>query len=185
MHRLIEDLLDITRLDGNGLPMTREQVDVAAIVADACDMLRGLAEEKGVSLHRSLTEGLPPIFADRERMLQVLSNVLGNAIKFTPASGEVVVSAALEHRSVKFAIRDNGPGIAPDDLARVWKPFWQGSRSGQRGAGLGLAIAKRIVQAHGGRIAVESELGRGSTFTFTVPLPEPPAVDERPDGSAP
>jgi signal transduction histidine kinase len=178
MNRLIEDLLDITRLDGGNLPMRPRRVDASALVTDACDMLRALADEKGVSLRREVGPELPPVCADRERVLQVLSNILGNAIKFTPRPGIVTIATAVDGSDVRFTVADTGPGIPAADLPKVFNRFWQGGRDTRQGAGLGLAIAKRIVQAHGGRIGVESVLGAGSTFYFTLPLGRPMSADE-------
>jgi len=178
MHRLIEDLLDITRLEGGRLPMTRRSIDVAPLATDACDMLRALAEHKGITLRREVAAEIPPIHADRERMLQVLSNLLGNAIKFTPQGGIVALSVGLDGAAgVRFVVADNGPGIAAKDLPKLFNRFWQGSSNRRKGTGLGLAIAKGIVQAHGGRIGVDSELGTGSSFYFTVPGPPGPVAD--------
>jgi signal transduction histidine kinase len=177
MNRLIEDLLDITRLDGGNLPMEPRRIEVPALVGDACDLLRAIADEKGVTLRREVGSDLPAVHADRDRLLQVLSNILGNAIKFTPAPGLVTVSAALDGADLRMSVSDTGPGIPPGDLPKVFNRFWQGERSTRQGAGLGLAIAKRIVQAHGGRIGVDSVVGAGSTFYFTVPA-SPGSADE-------
>jgi signal transduction histidine kinase len=107
---------------------------------------------------------------DRDRILQVLSNLIGNAIKFTPADGRIRVSLRPEEESVRFSVSDTGPGIEPEHLTQLFQPFWQARRGGSDGAGLGLAIAKGIVEAHGGRIWAESTAGRGTTFSFTLPL---------------
>jgi signal transduction histidine kinase len=111
----------------------------------------------------------PPVRADRDRVLQVFSNLVGNALKFTPPGGVVTVGAAPEEGAVRFWVRDTGPGIAPEDVERLWDPFWQAdgpARSG--GAGLGLAITRGLVEAHGGRVWVESQPGAGTTFGFTL-----------------
>lgn len=179
MNRLISDLLDITRLDRNALPMSPRRLDVQSLVSDACDMIRTLAEAKQIALCRDLPEGLPPLFADRERLLQVLSNLLDNAIKFTPPGGEVTASVRCQAETMRFCIIDNGPGIPADDLPKVFNRFWQGGSDSRRGAGLGLAIAKRIVQTHGGRISVESDFGSGSTFSFSLPVRTEHIVDEQ------
>ncbi len=171
MRRLIEDLLDITRLDGGGLPMNPRTVDVPTLLDDACDHLRAIAEEKRITLLKEANDDLPAIEGDRERLLQVLSNLVGNALKFTPVDGQVTIAATRVDDEMIFRITDNGPGIPPEDLSKVFNRYWQGGREVRQGAGLGLAIARRIVLAHHGRITVESVVGAGSTFIFTIPLP--------------
>jgi signal transduction histidine kinase len=169
MNRLIEELLDITKLESNTLPISRTTVGVQSLIADTYDMMRPIAEEKGVSLERELGPETARLFADRERMLQVLSNLVGNAVKFTSPGGRVMLAA--QHRAglVRFSVEDTGPGIAADDLSRVFDRYWQGGRESRQGAGLGLAIAKGIVHAHGGEIGVDSVLGKGSTFWANIP----------------
>ena len=108
--------------------------------------------------------------ADTARLLQVLSNLVGNAIKFTPRGGVITVRIEPLGDEVRFAVRDTGPGIAPDQVPHIFGRFWQANRKDRRGIGLGLAIAKGIVEVHGGRIWVESTLGAGSTFYFTIPV---------------
>jgi len=110
------------------------------------------------------------VFADRERVLQVLANLAGNAVKFTPAGGRVEIAAARAGDEVRVAVRDTGPGIAADDLPCVFDRFWQARSTRRAGAGLGLAIAKGIVEAHGGTVSAESTPGAGSTFAFTLPV---------------
>jgi signal transduction histidine kinase len=116
------------------------------------------------------------VSADRDRVLQVLSNLLGNALKFTAGGGTVTVSVHLEEGAIRFAIGDTGPGIASENLDRIFDRFWKDESAGRRGTGLGLFIVRGIVEAHGGGVWVESELGRGSTFFFTLP-----AATEAPD----
>jgi signal transduction histidine kinase len=139
-------------------------------VEETLDLLRPLAVERGLELSSRLQPGLPQVWADRDRILQVLSNLIGNALKFTRQGG-VTVEVALgdNPREVLFSVHDTGPGISADGLDHLFDRFWQQSRSDRRGAGLGLAIARGIVTAHGGQIWVESRLGEGSVFYFTVP----------------
>ena len=127
------------------------------------------AQAGQVHLGLEVPGALPPVLADRDRLLQVFSNLLGNALKFTPAGGEIRVGARVEDEQVLFYVRDTGPGIPTELLAHIFDRFWQANRTDRRGAGLGLSIARGIVEAHGGRLQVESEPGRGSTFSFTVP----------------
>jgi signal transduction histidine kinase len=119
------------------------------------------------------------IRADQERVLQVLSNLVGNALKFTPEGGLVTLSAERDATMVRFAVVDSGPGIPREDLARVFDRFWRKETPGKKGTGLGLFIAKGIIEAHGGRIWVESDTGRGASFYFTIPLVDP-LPDEAP-----
>lgn len=170
MKTLVSDLLDATRLEADGLPMTRATLATAALLRDTCDALRTLAEQRGVTLRPAPADDLPPLLADRDRLLQVLCNLAGNAIKFSPPGGVVTVAADADRAGVRFEVRDQGPGIAPEDLPHVFDRFWQGGRDRRHGAGLGLAIARRIVQGHGGTIGVDSRPGEGSTFHFTLPL---------------
>jgi signal transduction histidine kinase len=129
-----------------------------------------VAAASALHLESEIPEALPRVLVDPARIQQVLSNLVGNAIKFTPRDGRVTVRVELDADGVRVAVVDTGPGIAPEQLPHIFGRFWQGKRSDRRGLGLGLAIAKAIVEAHGGRIWVESTVGEGSTFYFTVRL---------------
>jgi signal transduction histidine kinase len=113
---------------------------------------------------------MPPVYADRHRVLQVLSNLIGNAMKFTPAGGMITYRAEQQRTEVLFTVADNGPGIPKENLGDIFNPYWQAKRTARLGAGLGLPIAKGIVESHGGRIWVESEPGKGTKFFFTLPV---------------
>ena len=113
---------------------------------------------------------LPPVRGDAARVLQVFSNLVGNAVKFTPEGGVITLSAARADNRIYCTIADTGPGIPPEDLPRIFGKFWQSKRGDKRGVGLGLAIARGIVEAHGGTINVRSEMGRGSVFSFSLPV---------------
>lgn len=169
MSRLIEDLLDVARLEAGRLRIEPCPLRPDAVVADCIAAQRAIAEDASLELVVDVARDLPEIVADRDRVQQVLENLVGNAIKFTPAGGSVTVGAAQREHEVTFWVSDSGPGIPPEDLPLVFDRYWQASPKSQVGAGLGLAIAKDIVAAHGGRIWVESTLGQGSTFAFTVP----------------
>jgi signal transduction histidine kinase len=134
------------------------------------DALRPLADAKRIDLSAECPEGMPPVLADRERLLQVFANLGGNALKFTPAGGRVTIRVAAVGDVARFVVLDTGPGIAPEHLPRVFDRYWQDGGTAASGHGLGLAIAKGIVEAHGGRVGVTSTLGSGSAFSFSVPL---------------
>jgi signal transduction histidine kinase len=170
MDSLIRDLLDVNRLDGGKLVISPVPVDPSELLADSLQTLRPLVEEKVISLDLQVDSALPKVMADRERIQQALSNLVGNAIKFSPAGSKIVVAARGETEDVVFSVVDTGKGIAAEQLPRVFDRYWQSSRTDRQGAGLGLAIAKGIVEAHGGRIWIESEPGQGTAASFSLPL---------------
>lgn len=174
MSRLIADLLDVTRLEGSKrLPIEPETVNAAELLQEAQELFRAQATVASVTMEYHAGEPLPPVHADRHRVMQVLSNLIGNSLKFTPPAGRITVSATLRDDEVLFAIADTGPGIPREHLSDIFSPYWQAKRTERLGAGLGLPIAKGIVEAHGGKIWVESEQGRGTQFYFTLPLHTP------------
>jgi len=169
MDRLIEDLLDVTRIDAGRLPIEPEPHSAAALVAEAVELLRPVALERSQILEVSVAENLPAVHADRSRVLQVLSNLVGNAVKFSPEGGRITLNCVAAGAEVRFSIADSGPGIPEEHLPRIFDRFWQARHVRRGGAGLGLSIARGIVEAHGGRIWVESSPGAGATFHFTLP----------------
>ena len=171
MERLIRDLLEIRRIEGGRLVLDPRPQPTHGLVEDALAAMSPLADEQGITLVARLDGDVPDaVLADPDRVRQVFSNFIGNALKFTPAGGTITVSAAAAGAEVVFAVEDTGPGIAPEDLPHVFDRFWQARRQGSHGLGLGLAIARGLVEAHGGRVDVESEAGRGSRFLFTLPV---------------
>jgi signal transduction histidine kinase len=171
MRALIEDLLDVTRLDGGKrLPIEPEPLEVEALTSEAYELFKAQAAASSITLQLSADENLPPVYADRHRVLQVLSNLIGNAMKFTPPGGLVTVRAERRGDEVLFTVADTGPGIPAEHLGDIFNPYWQAKRTARMGAGLGLPIARGIVESHGGRIWVESEPGAGTKFSFTLPL---------------
>lgn len=170
MNRLVKDLLDVARFDGGAFRFDRDAVPVDLVLAEVVETLRSAAHEAGVELYTEGERGLPPVLADHDRLLQVLDNLVENALKFTPRGGRVTVGARCEGGAIMFSVTDSGIGIAPEHLPRVFDRFWQAQRTAGRGSGLGLAIAKSLVEALGGNIWVESTPGRGSQFSFTVPI---------------
>jgi signal transduction histidine kinase len=169
MDGLIEDLLEVTRTDRGTLAMRVEEHGVDALLGEAAGMLRPLVEAAGLTLHVHAPAVETSVLADDGRVLQVISNLVGNAVKFTPAPGAVHLAAHVDGDECRIEVRDTGPGIPPDQLPHLFGAFWQARHADRRGLGLGLAIARGIVEAHGGRIWVESEVGRGTTFTFSLP----------------
>jgi PAS domain S-box-containing protein len=171
MDALIRDLLDVNRLDAGKLGIEAVPVDPSVLLTDALQTLRPLVEEKGIRLDLQIETGLPKVLADRDRIQQALSNLVGNAIKFSPGGSKIVVVARRqENDGVMISVLDSGKGIPPDQLPRVFDRYWQSSRTDREGAGLGLAIAKGIVETHGGRIWIVSKPGEGTTASFTLPL---------------
>jgi signal transduction histidine kinase len=170
MNRLVSDLLDVTRLETGHLALDTETVAATALLSEAVEGMRLVAAERQITVSvLPGGEGLR-VNADRGRIGQVLGNLLGNALKFTPPGGRVDLRVKRAGGDVAFEVVDSGPGIAREDQRHLFERFWQARKSDGRGVGLGLAIAKGIVEAHGGRIWVESEPGRGSRFAFTLPL---------------
>jgi PAS domain S-box-containing protein len=169
MNRLIQDLLDVAVMESGQLTIEGAQLAARDLIVGAVDMQRPLASSSSLELRVDVDRDLPDIWGDRDRLLQVFENLIGNAIKFTNAGGRITVGAASRDHEVIFRVADTGAGIAPENLPHVFDRFWQASSAGRLGAGLGLPITKGIVEAHGGRIWVESEAGSGSTFFFTIP----------------
>ncbi len=171
MNRLIADLLDVTRLEGGKrLPIQPAPLDPSELLREAEELFRSQAGAASISIDCDPVESLPLVYADRHRVMQVMSNLMGNALKFTPGGGSIIVRATPKGGVVVFSISDTGSGIPKENLNDIFSPYWQAKRAERLGAGLGLAIAKGIVEAHGGRIWVESEPGRGTDFYFTLPV---------------
>jgi PAS domain S-box-containing protein len=172
MEHIILDLLDISRIETGRLAIETGDHDGAGILAEAIDMFADLAAEKQIHLQSAAEPLRAPIRCDRDRAMQVLSNLIGNAIKFTGSGGQVAIGGAPEGAHAVFFVRDGGPGIHAEDLPHVFDRYWQAKGTGaqKKGLGLGLAIAKGIVEAHGGRIWADSVAGRGTTFFFSLPL---------------
>ncbi|WP_027085628.1 hybrid sensor histidine kinase/response regulator [Cohnella panacarvi] len=182
MSNLINDILDLSRLKHRGILLEVKPVDVRAVISSQQEIFRNYIGDKPVSLKFEWPESLPDALADESRLLQIVYNVVGNAIKFTPA-GEVSVTAMFEGRMIRIAVADTGIGIEADKLEAIFQSFEQVGTSVAReygGTGLGLGIARRLVELHGGTIAVESELGKGSVFSFTIPASDGRSSVRRP-----
>jgi len=176
MNRLIRDLLDFAAIQAGHLSVSSHPRDVGMLIREILDSLEPLAAGKSIKLIDGGAEesGLQ-ISCDHDRVIQLFSNVVGNAVKFTPEGGMVTLRAEPDGSMVKFAVADTGPGISTDELPYVFDRYYQARRRNRDGIGLGLSIARGIVEAHGGRIWVESPTGPsggGSTFFFTLPAPQ-------------
>lgn len=169
MEYLIKTMLDVATMEAGKFSVTTAPCSVEDVLRETVDMFASLFASKQVRLDGQPKAAGLMIHADRERVLQVLSNLLGNALKFTPPGGEVRISIEPRREMVRFTVSDTGPGISAENVPRLFERFWKDETPGGKGTGLGLFIAKGIVEAHGGRISVESELGRGSRFHFTIP----------------
>lgn len=170
LERMMRDLLDMTRLETGAVPPRLEIADPGELVSTAVAGIAPQAEGKGVMVTSRIPAGLPQVRADRGQIVRVLLNLLNNAVRHTASGGEVSVTAQAEGERIRFRVSDTGTGIPPEYLPRIFERFVQVPGATRGGAGLGLSIAQTIIKAHGGEITAESELGKGSTFAFTLPL---------------
>ncbi len=168
MDALIQDLLDVTRLESGKLHLHQQSCDVRDVVQRAVDTLSPLAAEHAIDVIIDIDDEVPSLWIDPDRMLQVFSNLIGNAIKFSLAKSAVIVAASVTSRAVSITVRDEGSGIPADELPFVFDRFWQSKRTNRSGAGLGLAIARGIVIAHGGNIAIDSAVGAGTSVCIEL-----------------
>jgi len=169
---LIDDLFQIAQLDAGGLPLERENSSLADLISDTLESFSELASRQGVALSGKADPSVDPVFMDTMQIGRVLNNLVTNALRHTPRGGSIVVQAQRAGAGVEVSVSDTGEGIAPEDLPQVFESFYRGEKSRSRttgGAGLGLAIARGLVYAHGGEISARSAPGRGSVFTFTLP----------------
>ncbi len=169
MEKLIEHLLQVKRLEAGQYPLHRQPEPIGEIITEVVDLYAPQAADQSITLQAVLEAALPAVDVDRTRVVQVLSNLVGNALKFTPAGGRITIEAVRSEAEMIVRVRDTGRGITPEELPHVFDRFWQSKHHGIAGAGLGLAIARGLVEAHGGRIRVESELDVGTTFSFSLP----------------
>jgi signal transduction histidine kinase len=170
MSRLVQDLLDVVSIEAGKLRIVLAEYDVCRTISDIVESFVPLASAKAIAITVKLVEDSVPARFDRYRIEQVLANLLSNALRYTAQGGRVAVSVERKDEDVRFVVEDSGSGIAADRLPCIFEMFSRGGRFEGKGLGLGLYIARRIVEAHGGRIWAESQLGRGSTFFFTLPL---------------
>jgi PAS domain S-box-containing protein len=178
MERLIEDMLDVSRMEAGKLHVDPTRNSARELLEEAFDAQKVLAEQAGVALSLDIPSDVVDVWADHNRIAQVLENLIGNALKFTSRDGRITIGAAFRGHEVEMYVTDTGVGMTSDAAQHVFDRFWQARRTDRRGAGLGLAIAKGLVEAHGGRIWVESEVGRGTTVRFTLPIAVPAPAPE-------
>ena len=182
LTQMVEELLELSRIESGEVPLRLTPTSISDLIIDSLDRLGPQAERKDIEIDVQITDRLPVISADAERMQRVMTNLLHNAIKFTPEGGSIQVAARLSdgarsQAEVIVSVRDSGVGIAADDLPRIFERFYKSDRARTRsrgGTGLGLAIARHLVEAHGGRIWAKSKEGKGSTFYFTLPVTQRP-----------
>jgi signal transduction histidine kinase len=170
MNRLLCDLLDVVSIDAGKLSCALAPSDPRAVVEEAIETFRGAAADKVIDLRHEVATGLPPAALDHERILQVFANLLSNALRFTPRGGSIVIRAVRSAEAIEFSVEDDGIGIGAEAQEAVFERFWQGGPADRRGTGLGLYICRNLVEAHGGRIWVDSTAGQGCTFRFTIPV---------------
>jgi len=172
---LINDVLDVSKVEARKLDLKQGKLNLSEVASDVVSTLKPLIDDRGHALTISVSQDLPEVFADKSRLMQVLFNLLSNAIKFTPAGGKIELTARVSDGMCEVAVADNGIGIKKEMQSWIFEPFTQikDSRGGRKeGTGLGLTLAKRLVEMGGGEMWLESEYGKGSKFTFTVPLAE-------------
>jgi signal transduction histidine kinase len=176
MNRLVGDLLDVVSIEAGRLAVIPETEDARELLREIVDAFQTNASAKKISLRTEVKSGTLLARYDRERILQVLANLVGNAVKFTPEGGRIDLFAEADADQIRFGVRDTGPGIPSDRLLTVFDRYWQHAKDRHGGLGLGLYIARCIVDAHGGKIWAESLPGEGSTFYFTLPAASSPAA---------
>jgi two-component system phosphate regulon sensor histidine kinase PhoR len=171
LTQMVQEVLELTRIESGRVPLELKTIDPCEFLDSSIERMKLQAERAGLTLRLECTPDLPAVRADSGRMMQVFVNLIHNAIKFTQPGGEIIVSASPQEKEVVFSVKDTGVGIASEDLTRIFERFYKADRSRSGGGtGLGLSIARHMVEAHGGRIWVESELNVGSTFYFTLPM---------------
>lgn len=169
IQRLVSDLLDFGKVEAGKLQITKDLASPLEIVSRATETMGARADEKDISIRVHLDEDLPVLECDKDRIVQVLWNLLGNAIKFSPVHSAVTLTVKRIRSGIQFSVADEGPGIREEDLPKVFRQFWQARENAALGSGLGLSIAKGIIDVHSGHIWVESRPGHGATFSFTLP----------------
>ena len=172
MERLIHDLLDVTKAEQGKLSIRHDPTDPGAIAREVVASQEPIAASRQIAFETSVADDLPLVRGDGDRLAQALTNLIGNALKFTPAGGVVRLAVAQRDGKVHFEVSDTGPGISPSDLPHLFEPFWQAKKTAHMGAGLGLKITRAIVEAHDGSIEVTNPAGGGACFRFELPALE-------------
>ena len=173
LGRLVDQLLTVGQMEAGSMVANRHELEMLPMVQYASDQMMAMAEKKQQQLITDFSPKLPTVFGDREKLQAALVNLVGNAVKYTPAGGEITVRSSVDESFVRVEVQDNGPGIAKDEQHKVFDKFFRGSNavdSDERGNGLGLAFTREVVRMHGGDIDLQSELGEGSTFTMRLPI---------------
>jgi signal transduction histidine kinase len=173
LGRLVDQLLTVSQMEAGSMIVNRHELELLPMLEYSADQLRAQAEQKQIALTTKLSAKLPTIFGDRDKLQAALVNLVGNAVKYTPDGGEVVLRCSADDRWIRIDVRDNGPGIPEDEHEKVFEKFFRGAatqESDHRGNGLGLAFAREIARLHGGDIGLQSVIGEGSTFTMTLPV---------------
>jgi signal transduction histidine kinase len=171
LSTLLDDLLDMSRLTLKTLRVQRSPIDLRTVVEDALDTVEGTAERAGVNVESKLPESVVTILGDGSRLQQALSNLLANAIRYTPRDGRVCVAITVDGGMAEVTVEDTGQGISPADLRSIFEPFWRGRNTGTEGFGIGLALVKGIVELHGGSVsAFSAGLGHGARFRPMLPI---------------
>ena len=170
--QMVAELLDLARIESGGRQLHLDDVDLGRVASDSVERLRPFAERQGVELHTDIEDTLPPVRGEAARLAQVFTNLVHNAIKFSPSGSNVRIGVRRAGRMLEGRVADDGPGVSTADQARIFERFYKADRTRTRGGGtgLGLAIARHIVEGHGGAIRVDSEEGGGATFAFTIPI---------------
>lgn len=171
MKKLISDLLDSSRIEAGKLELNFAKCDPKQVLKESIELYEAPAIAKGINLSLKMPPDLPFIEADYERLMQIVSNILGNAIKYTPKEGRIEITAIEEYGTILFSISDTGPGITEEDQKHLFEVYWQSRRNKANfSTGLGLNIARDFIIAHDGKIWLESKPGKGTTFYFTIPI---------------
>jgi two-component system phosphate regulon sensor histidine kinase PhoR len=182
LNLIITDLLLLSKIESGQIPLKQEPVALAALIDRTVGLLRHLVERKKHTVVVNIPSALPPILGDEERLGQVFSNLLDNAIKYTPDGGTITIGATSDDRMVAVSVADTGIGIPPQDLPRIFERFYRVDKARSRelgGTGLGLAIVKHLVEGHGGTVSVESPPGKGTTFCVKLPTAPMPALQSK------
>jgi two-component system sensor histidine kinase ResE len=175
LNRLVNDLLDLSRIESGAERLDLEEVDLPEIITGTVEGLESQIQERGIKVETELPSDLPRVWADPDRVYQVMVNLVSNALRFNKPDGKIVIGARPVDGFVRVEVRDTGQGIPANEIQRIWERFHRADSSRDRqggGTGLGLAIVRSIVEAHGGSVSAESSIGTGSTFSFTLPINE-------------